>query len=115
MASKGKKRFKQPRAAGGGMMRQIEQLQQQMAEAQAALEEEVVTATVGGGVVVIEMTGAQELRSITIDPEVLDPDDVEMLQDLIQSAFTEAQAKVAKLTQQRMGPLAGGLDVPGLF
>ena len=61
------------------------------------------------------MTGAQELQSITINPEVVDPDDVEMLQDLIVAAFKEAQAKSQELASQRLGPLAGGVNIPGLF
>jgi hypothetical protein len=97
------------------MMKQIEALQSQMAEAQASLEQEVVTASVGGGAVSIEMTGAQEVRAITIRPEVVDPDDVEMLQDLILAAFAEAQQKVAQLTQERMSPFTAGLDIPGLL
>ncbi len=97
------------------MMKQIEALQSQMAEAQAGLEQEVVTASVGGGAVTIEMTGAQEVRAITIRPDVVDPDDVEMLQDLILAAFSEAQQKVQQLTQERMSPFTGGLDIPGLL
>ena len=97
------------------MMKQLEALQNQMAEAQANLEQEVVTASVGGGAVTIEMTGAQEVRSLTIRPDVVDPDDVEMLQDLILAAFAEDRQKVAQLTQERMSPFTGGLDIPGLF
>jgi DNA-binding YbaB/EbfC family protein len=97
------------------MMKQLEQLQAQMAQAQASLEEEVVTASVGGGVVTIEMTGSQELRSIKIKPEVLDPDDVEILEDLIMAAFQEAMQKAQQLAADRMGPLAGGFDIPGLL
>ena len=81
MGSKGKSRFKVPR--GPAPRQQLEQLQNQMMQAQNNLAEAVVTASAGGGAVVIEMTGAQELRSITIKPEVVDPEDVEMLQDLI--------------------------------
>jgi nucleoid-associated protein EbfC len=117
MASKGKRRFGGARgpAAGGDMMKRLEELQKQMEEAQASLEEETVTATVGGGAVSIEMTGGHEVRSITISAAVVDPDDVEMLQDLIVAAFAEAQQKVQRLTEDRMRPLAGGLDIPGLM
>lgn len=96
-------------------MKQLEQLQNQMAQAQAALEEETVTATVGGGAVAIEMTGAQEIRSIKISPEVVDPDDVEMLQDLILAAFKEAMEKSQQLAAEKFGPLTGGLDISSLF
>ncbi|MBC7256005.1 MAG: YbaB/EbfC family nucleoid-associated protein, partial [Chloroflexi bacterium] len=108
MASKGKKRFRG--APGGGdlpMMRQIEALQAQLARAQAELAEEVVVGSAGGGVVTVEMTGSQEVRAIHIAPEVVDPEDVEMLQDLILLAFIDAQAKVTELAERRMGPLTG--------
>lgn len=112
MGSKGKRRFKASRPP---MMQQLEQIQNQMAQAQASLAETTVKATVGGGAVTIEMTGAQELRSITIKPEVVDPDDVEMLQDLIMAAFKEVQEKSNQLAADKLGPLAGGIDIPGLF
>jgi len=117
VGSKGKKRFKGPRApkGGGSMMQQFEDLQNQMVQAQEALASETVIASVGGGMVTVEMTGNQELRAITINPEAVDPDDVEMLQDLIVAAFKEAQAKSQELASQKLGPLAGGLDVAGLF
>ena len=86
-----------------------------MAQAQASLEEETVTATVGGGAVTIEMTGAQEVRSIKISPEVVDPKDVEMLQDLILAAFKEAMEKSQKLAAEKFAPLTGGLDISNLF
>ena len=115
MASKGRKRST-PRPQGqGAMMKQIEALQNQMAQAQASLEEEVVTASSGGGAVTVEITGSQELRSIKIKPEVVDPEDVEMLEDLIVAAIKEAQTKAQDLASQRLGPLTGGLDIPGLF
>jgi nucleoid-associated protein EbfC len=119
VGSKGKNRFK---GVGGGiprqqpqMMKQLEELQNQMAQTQAALGEATVTATAGGGAVTIEMTGTQELRSIVIKPEVVDPEDVEMLQDLIMAAFKEAMERSHKLAEERLGPLTGGLDIPGLF
>lgn len=115
MGSKGKRRFKGPRAPRPSGTQQLEQLQNQMAEAQSSLAEETVTATAGGGAVTIEMTGAQELRSITIKPEVVDPEDVEMLQDLIMAAFTEVMEKSQQLAAEKLGPLAGGLEIPGLF
>jgi nucleoid-associated protein EbfC len=120
MASKGKARYRpQQTVSGGGrqndMLKQLEALQAQMEQAQANLEQEVVTVTVGGGAVVIEMNGAQEVKSIAIRPDVVDPDDVEMLQDLIVAAFQEAHAKVAQLTQERMSPLGAGLNVGDLL
>jgi len=115
MASKGRRRTPGRPKSQGNMMKQIEALQSQMAQAQASLEEEVISATVGGGAVTVEMTGAQELRSIKIKPEVVDPEDVEMLEDLIVAAIKEAQTKSQELASQRLGPLTGGLDIPGLF
>lgn len=115
MGSKGKSRFKVPRGPVAPQRQQIEQLQSQMAELEASLADTVVTATAGGGAVVIEMTGSQELRSIKIKPEVVDPQDVEMLQDLIMAAFKEAMDKSRRLTTEKLGPLTGGLDIPGLF
>ena len=115
MASKGRRRFNAPAGRPGNMMRQLEELQKQMTEAQTALEEETVTASVGGGAVTLVMTGAQEVRSITIKPEVVDPEDVEMLQDLILLAFRDARDRAAKLAEERMRPLAGGIEMPGLF
>lgn len=113
MGSKGKRRFKKgPQAP---RMTQLEQLQRQMSDAQDSLAETTVTATAGGGAVTIEMTGTQELRSIKIKPEVVDPEDVEMLQDLVMAAFKEAQDKSRQLAAERLSPLAGGLDIPGLF
>jgi len=97
------------------MMRQIEQLQAQMLQAQDALGEETVTATAGGGAVTVVMNGHQDLQSITIVPEVVDPDDIEMLQDLIVAAINGAVEQVRELSAKRLGPLAGGLNIPGLM
>ena len=115
MGSKGKSRFKVPKGPPNAMQQRIEQLQNQMAEAQASLSEATVTATVGGGAVTVEMTGNQELRSIKIKPEVVDPEDVEILQDLLIAAFNEALSKSRQLAEDKLGPLTGGLDIPGLF
>ncbi|HHX65751.1 MAG TPA: YbaB/EbfC family nucleoid-associated protein [Chloroflexi bacterium] len=115
MGSKGKRRFKAPKGPGGNMMRQLEELQNQMAQAQSSLEEETVTVSVGGGAITVVMSGTQELKSIKIQPEVVDPEDVEMLQDLIVAAIKEAQNKSQELAASKLGPLAGGIDIPGLF
>jgi len=115
VASKGKRRFKQPRGPRVSMAKQVEELQKQFAEAQESLADATVTATVGGGAVAVEMTGTQEVRAITIKPEVVDPEDVEMLQDLILAAFREAQEKSQQLANDMLGPVAGGLDLGGLI
>ncbi len=112
MASKGKRRFRAPQPP---MMRQLEEMQNQMAEAQNALAEQVVIGTSGGGAVSVEMTGMQELRSVKIKPEVVDPEDVEMLEDLIMAAYTDALEKSKRLMADSFGPLAGGMDLTGLL
>ena len=112
MGSKGKRRFRAPRMPA---MQQLEQLQSQIAQTQASLEEEMVTVTVGGGAVTIEMTGTQDLRSVSISPEAVDPDDVEMLEDLIVAAFKGAQEEARRLAAEKLGPLSGGLDISGLL
>jgi nucleoid-associated protein EbfC len=94
---------------GGGMMQQLQQLQQQMEVAQEALTQETVTATVGGGVIVVVATGDQQIQSITINPDVLEDPDAEMLQDLILTAVNSALDQSRELAAERLGPLTGGL------
>jgi DNA-binding YbaB/EbfC family protein len=113
MGSKGKGgRFRMP---GMPNMRQLEELQKQLLATQEALAEETVTATVGGGAVSVTMTGQQEVRSVKIDPQAVDPEDVEMLEDLITAAFNEALKQSKKLVESRMAPFTGGLNIPGMF
>jgi hypothetical protein len=116
MGSKGKggrMRLQQP--AGGSMMKQVQQLQAQMMQAQEQLGQETVTVSVGGGAVSVVMSGQQEVRAVTINPEVANPDDVEMLQDLIVAAVNEAVTKSRELAEQKMAPLTGALNLPGLM
>jgi nucleoid-associated protein EbfC len=120
MGSKGKGgRMRMPMGGGGGggmpNMNQLQKLQTDMANAQAALADETVTATVGGGAISVTMTGSQEVRAVKIDPKAVDPEDVEMLQDLLVAAFNQAREMAAKLAEQRMGAITGGLNIPGLF
>jgi nucleoid-associated protein EbfC len=96
------------------MMAQVQQMQQQMQEAQEQLAKETVTASAGGGAVKATMTGGLELTSIEIDPEVLDPDDVEMLQDMVQAAVNEALNSAQEMASQRLGGITGGLGDLGL-
>ena len=108
-------RPKGPRRAGGGgadMMAQLQAMQEQMAQTQAALADETVEASVGGGMVKVTANGQQDILSISIQPEVVDPDDVEMLEDLILSAVSEALENARKLSEERMGGLTAGLDLP---
>ena len=112
MGSKGKRRYRtQPNA----MMRQVEQLQAEVLRAQEELGEQTVTATAGGGAVTVVMNGHQDLQSVVITPEVVDPDDIEMLQDLIVAAVNSAAEQARALGASKLGPLAGGLDISGLM
>lgn len=100
--------------------RQLQQMAQQMQKQMQKIQEELATAIVegsaGGGAILVRMNGHRELQSITISPEVVDPDDVEMLQDLLVAAVSDASKKAQELAEQRMGPLMGGMKgLPGLF
>lgn len=99
----------------GGMAQQLQKLQEEMMKAQEALGGETVEVSVGGGAVTVVMTGHQKLQSITIAPEVVDPDDVEMLQDLILAAVNEAVERSQGLAADRLSALTGGLGIPGLM
>jgi DNA-binding YbaB/EbfC family protein len=98
----------------GDMMKQVQQMQAKMEEIQAALEQAEVEATAGGGMVKVVANGKHEIKSITIDPEVVDKEDVEMLQDLIVAAINQARQKVQELQEEQMAGLTGGLKIPGL-
>jgi DNA-binding YbaB/EbfC family protein len=98
----------------GNMMKQIQQMQAKMEELQAELEEMEVEGTAGGGMVKCKVNGKQELLEVTIDPEVVDPEDVEMLQDLIVAAVNQARQKANEIQQEHMSQLTGGLNLPGM-
>ena len=98
----------------GNMMKQIQQMQAKMEEMQAQLENETVEGTAGGGMVKVVANGKQDILEIKIDPEVVDPEDVEMLQDLIVAAVNQARQKAADLQSERMSSLTGGLNIPGM-
>lgn len=115
---KGKKRRGPvPRVSGGmgGMLQQIQALQEELLKEQEALGEETTTVTAGGGAIAVSITGHLRVQSITIDPEVVDPEDVEMLQDLIVAAVNEAIEAAQNMAAERLGKLTGGLSIPGLF
>jgi DNA-binding YbaB/EbfC family protein len=95
-------------------MRLLQQMQERLAKAQEELGKEVVEGTAGGGAVKIVMSGHQKVQSVVIDPEVVDPADVEMLQDLMVAAINEAVGRSHELASKRMGALTGGLKIPGL-
>jgi len=97
------------------MLKQAKKMQQQLASVQDGLKDVVVEATAGGGMVKATMSGDGMLQAITIDPEALDPEDVELLQDMIVAAVNEAAANASEVANQRMGAITGGLNIPGLF
>jgi DNA-binding YbaB/EbfC family protein len=96
------------------MASQLQAMQQQMLEAQEALGDKTVEVSAGGGVIKVVMTGHQKLQSISIDPEVVDPEDIEMLQDLIVAAINEAVDASQNLAADELGSITGGLNIPGL-
>jgi nucleoid-associated protein EbfC len=98
----------------GNMMKEAQKLQAQMAALQEEIGKKKVDATAGGGMVTVEANGKQELLSIKIDPEVINKDDAQMLEDLVLAASNEALRKARELVQQELGKLTGGLKIPGL-
>ncbi len=100
---------------GGNMLAQLQKIQEEMEKTQEALAQEMVEATAGGGAVKVVVNGRQEIQSIAIDPDVVDPEDVEMLEDMIVAAVREAMNKAAELAAERMGAITGGLSIPGLM
>lgn len=98
----------------GQIAKMAQQMQAQMAQAQQELAETTLEATAGGGAVRVVITGAQEIRSVEIDPSAVDPDEVEMLQDLVVTAINEAIGRSKQLERDRMGAIAGGMGLPGM-
>lgn len=96
------------------MIRQAQQLQARLMKAQEELENETVEASAGGGAVRVTATGKQTVQSIAIDPSAVDPDDVELLQDMVLAAVNEALAKSQALAAERLGALTGGMKIPGM-
>jgi len=96
------------------LMKQAQQMQAKVAKAQAELESKEVTAEVGGGQVKVVLNGKHRLKSITIAPEAVDPEDVDFLQDLIVAALNEGMQAVDAMVEKEMGAVTGGLNLPGL-
>ena len=94
------------------IMKQAQKMQKQMEEAQAQLEESSYTATSGGGAVEVTISGKKEITSIKFDPEVVDPDDIEMLEDLTMAAVNEAIRKIEEVSAQKMSKITGGMGGP---
>ncbi|MCL0041387.1 YbaB/EbfC family nucleoid-associated protein [Dehalococcoidia bacterium] len=96
------------------MLRQAQELQMKLMKVQEELENATVEVSSGGGAVTVVVTGQQAIRSIKISPEVVDPEDVELLEDMILAALNEAMEKARELSAKRLGSLTGGLKIPGL-
>lgn len=103
------------RGGMGNIMKQAQMMQKRMAQLQQELEERRIEATAGGGMVTAVVSGKQRLVSLTIDPKAVDPEDVEMLQDLVVAAVSEALKQSQKMAEEEMGKITGGLNIPGLF
>ena len=99
----------------GNMMKQAQQLQSKMLEMQEELGNKTVTAQVGGGMVEVVANGRQEILSLRLDPEVVNPDDTDMLQDLILAAVNDALNRSREMVSDEMAKLTGGMKIPGLF
>lgn len=109
-----------PRGMGGGanmnqMIKQAQKMQEQMLKMQEEMETKTYEAVVGGGAVKVVVDGKREVKEITLSPEVVDPDDIEMLQDLVIAAVNEGLRKVDADSSAQLGSITGGLNIPGLF
>ncbi|MCD8188083.1 MAG: YbaB/EbfC family nucleoid-associated protein [Ruminococcus sp.] len=109
-----------PKNMGGNqnmnsMIKQTQKMQEQITELQNDIEERDFTASVGGGAVEVVLTGKKTIKSLTLKPEVVDPEDIEMLQDLIISAVNEAVNNIESTTEDEMNKITGGVSLPGLF
>ena len=98
-----------------GMMKQVQKMQEDMAALQTELEEREYEVSAGGGMVTVKMNGKHELLNLDIKPEIVDPDDIETLSDVILAAVNEAIKKVDAESQSEMSKVTGGLNIPGLF
>ena len=117
---KGMRAGKKPSAGGGGgsMQKQLQQMQamqRKMEMLQAEIEQKELTTTAGGGAVTVTVNGKKEVTKLELKPEIVDPDDIEMLQDLIMVAVNEGIRQIEELANNEMGKLTGGLNIPGLL
>lgn len=99
----------------GGMMKQMQKMQREMAKTQENLKEETLEGTAGGGMVTVVINGHKEILDVQINEEVVDPEDVEMLQDLVVAATNDALKKVDELVNKKMSKFTQGMNIPGLF
>ena len=115
---KGMKAGKKPRQRAGNMqqqMQQIQAMQSLMEKTQEEIEAKVVEASAGGGAVSVKVSGKKELLEVTLKPEVVDPDDIEMLQDLIIAAVNEGLRQISEISESEMSKVTGGMNIPGLM
>ena len=98
-----------------GMMKKVQKMQQDMLKVQEELKNRTVEATAGGGAVTVVVTGRKTVEKVTIAPSAVDPEDVEMLEDLVTTAINEAMRKVDEMTEKEMGKITGGMKLPGMF
>ena len=98
----------------GQLLKQAQKFQSQMSKVQEELGDEKVEASSGGGMVTVVVNGKQELLSIVIDPEVVDPEDIEMLQDLVMAAVNDAMTRAKDMMNEGMGKLTKGMNIPGM-
>ncbi len=96
------------------MLKQAQEMQGRMAQMQEDLALTTISGQSGGGMVEVTLNGKQELQKVKIDPSIVDPTDIELLEDLVAAAFNDAQKKLQELTQQNLSKLTGGLNIPGL-
>ena len=110
-----------PQGMGGGpgnmqsMLRQAQKMQEDMAALQEDLKTREYTATAGGGAVTATVDGTYQIKALSVKPEVVDPEDVEMLADLVTAAVNEAMRQVTATSEQEMGAITGGMNLPGMF
>ncbi len=97
------------------MMKQMQKMQKDMAKAQEEVANTIVEGTAGGGMVTVKANGSKQILEVTINEDVVDPDDIEMLQDLVVAATNDAMKQVDEVSDKLMGPFTQGLNVPGLF
>ena len=97
------------------LMKQAQKMQQDLAKAQEELANKIVEGSSGGGMVTVKMNGKNQIISLKIDKEVVDPEDVEMLEDLIIAAINEAHEKISQTSQNELSKLTGGINIPGMF
>lgn len=97
------------------MMKQVKKMQEQMLKAQEELETKEVEGTAGGGVVTVKVNGHKKVLAVVIKPEAVDPDDIDMLQDLVITAVNDAMNKAEEMANKDMGKFTGGMKIPGLF